>query len=66
MQTTALNEQEKELVALVAAELSDKEIAAKLFMSDAGVSQALTRIRNKLGCDTRVGLAVYACKNGLA
>ena len=43
-----LTEREREICALIAARLSNREIAAKLFLSEGSVKQYVNRIYSKL------------------
>ena len=55
-----LTQRERELVALVAAGASNKEIAERLSIAERTVKAHLTSIFRKLGVSSRLHLAVYA------
>ncbi len=61
-----LTEREREVIALIAQGLKNKQIAQQLFISEATVNHHLTSIFGKLGVATRLELAIYAYRNGLA
>jgi DNA-binding NarL/FixJ family response regulator len=60
-----LSEREREVVRLIAAGLSNAEIAASLFLSEATIKSHITRILAKLGLRDRVQVAVYAYEHGI-
>ena len=60
-----LSEREREVVRLVAAGLSNAEIAASLYLSEATIKSHITRILARLGLRDRVQIAVYAYENGI-
>ncbi|WP_274397576.1 MULTISPECIES: response regulator [unclassified Sporolactobacillus] len=62
----SLTEREKEVLALIAAGRSNKEIAERLYLSDGTVRNYITRMLEKLQLRTRTQLAVYyiECKYG--
>lgn len=60
-----LTEREAQVVRLVARGLTDKEIAAQLFISPRTVDGHLRNIFNKVGVGNRVALAAYAAQMGL-
>jgi DNA-binding NarL/FixJ family response regulator len=66
--TTAINitPREKEFLQYSITEMSYKEIAEKMFCSPRTVESYRDSLFEKLGLKTRVGLAVYALKNGFA
>ena len=56
----SLSNREKEIVALVAQGLKNKEIAGKLYVAEQTVKNHLHKIFDKLGVSDRVELALYA------
>ena len=60
-----LSGRESELIELVAAGLTDAQIAARLYISIRTVQSHLDRIRDKTGCRRRAALTRYAIENGL-
>ncbi|OOQ57975.1 response regulator [Mucilaginibacter pedocola] len=60
-----LSERETEFLKLACTELTYKEIADKLFVSVRTVEGYRDTLCEKLNLKTRVGLAMYAVKNGL-
>jgi DNA-binding NarL/FixJ family response regulator len=65
-QTINITEREKEFLQYSVTEMSYKEIAEKMFCSPRTVESYRDSLFEKLGLKTRVGLAVYAMKNGFA
>jgi DNA-binding NarL/FixJ family response regulator len=63
-QTINITEREKEFLQYSVTEMSYKEIAEKMFCSPRTVESYRDSLFEKLGLKTRVGLAVYAMKNG--
>lgn len=61
-----LTEREREVLALVAQGLSNREIAEKLVISEKTVKTHVSSLLGKLGQEDRTKLAVYAIKHGLA
>jgi len=61
----SLTAREREIVSLVAEGLSNKEIAQRLFISEATARNHLTSILSKLELTDRFHLAVYAFRRGL-
>lgn len=61
----ALTPREREIVALVAEGLRNKDIAERLFISEATARNHLTSILDKLELSDRFQLAVYAFRRGL-
>jgi DNA-binding NarL/FixJ family response regulator len=59
-----LTQREKEFLHYAATEMTYKEIADKMFCSPRTVESYRDSLFEKLGLKTRVGLAVYALKNG--
>jgi DNA-binding NarL/FixJ family response regulator len=60
-----LSERELGVVRLVAQGLSNAEIAAALYLSEATVKSHIARILAKLGLRDRVQVAVYAYEQGI-
>jgi DNA-binding NarL/FixJ family response regulator len=60
-----LNEREREFLRWTCSELSYKEIAGKMFISPRTVDDYRQALFSKLKVHSRVGLAMYAIKNGL-
>jgi DNA-binding NarL/FixJ family response regulator len=65
IQPRNLTQREAQILAKVAQGLSDKEIAAKLFLSEATVKSHLRIVYTKLGIHNRVQAAALAVQNGL-
>jgi DNA-binding NarL/FixJ family response regulator len=60
-----LTPREREVIALVAKGLKNKEIAERLFISETTVTHHLSSIYSKLGVSHRLELVVYALANKL-
>jgi two-component system invasion response regulator UvrY len=60
-----LNDQEIEFLKLACTEMSYKEIAEQMFLSPRTVEGYRDVLFEKLGVRTRIGLAMFAVKNGL-
>jgi DNA-binding NarL/FixJ family response regulator len=60
-----LSERELDVVRAVAEGLSNAEIAAKLYLSEATVKSHVARVLAKLDLRDRVQIAVYAYENGI-
>ena len=63
---TILTERETEIMCLVAAGMSNRQIAEKLVLSPGTVKIHVHNIYSKLGVKNRVDLTLYAQKKGLA
>src|SRR5437879_8252346 len=62
---TGLSRREREVAALVAEGLSNREIGEKLFIAERTAEGHLEQIRNKLGFHSRAQVAAWAVSNGL-
>jgi len=65
LQGVVLNEKEKEFLRWSCSELSYKDIAAKMFVSPRTVDDYRQSLFYKLKVHSRVGLVMYAIKNGV-
>jgi DNA-binding NarL/FixJ family response regulator len=63
--TGYLSERELDVVRLIARGLSNAEIAAKLFLSEATIKSHVARILAKLNLRDRVQITVFAYENGV-
>lgn len=59
-----LNEKEKEFLRWACSELSYKDIAEKMFLSPRTIDDYRQSLFNKLNVHSRVGLVMYAIRNG--
>jgi DNA-binding NarL/FixJ family response regulator len=62
----SLTERERQVIALISEGLRNKQIAARLFISQTTVTHHLSSIYAKLGVSDRLELVVYAFANKLA
>lgn len=62
---TTLTEREREVIALIAVGLRNKQIGDRLCVSEVTVRHHLTSIFRKLGVSDRLELAIYAHRQGL-
>jgi two-component system, NarL family, invasion response regulator UvrY len=60
-----LNEKEREFLRWTCSELSYKDIAAKMYLSPRTIDDYRQSLFNKLKVHSRVGLVMYAIKNGI-
>ncbi len=60
-----LNERETEILKLACSELTYKQIADQLFLSIKTVDTYRDNLFKKLGATSRVGLVIYAIRNGI-
>jgi len=63
--TTMLNDREMEFLQHACSEMTYKEIGEKMFVSPRTVESYRDGLFEKLGLKTRVGLVLYAVRNGL-
>ncbi len=64
--TTRLTVREQEIAALIAQGLSNKQIAAKLVVSERTAESHILNILNKLGFNSRTQIASWATANDLS
>ena len=62
---TELSDREKEFLKLACTEMTYKEIAEKMFLSPRTIDGYRDALFEKLQLKTRVGLVMYAIKNGI-
>ena len=62
----SLTEREREVIALIAEGLKNKEIGKRLFISETTVTHHLSSIFSKLGVSDRLELVIYAFSRNLA
>ena len=60
-----LSEREADVLRLVAAGLSNRDVARELVLSESTVAKHLTSIYNKLGVDNRAAATAFAVRHGL-
>jgi non-specific serine/threonine protein kinase len=60
-----LSRREREVAAMVAAGMTNKEIAQRLFIAERTAEGHVERIRNKLGVRSRTEVATWAVAHGL-
>ena len=63
---SSLTERERQVIALIAEGLKNKQIAERLFISPTTVTHHLSSVYSKLGVSDRLELVVYAFANKLA
>jgi two-component system, NarL family, nitrate/nitrite response regulator NarL len=61
-----LTERERQVISLIGEGLKNREIADRMFISEATVRHHLTSIFNKLGVEDRLELVIYAYQHHLA
>jgi DNA-binding NarL/FixJ family response regulator len=61
-----LTERERQVIRLIGEGLKNKEIADRMYISEATVRHHLTSIFNKLGVTDRLELVIYAYQHNLA
>ena len=64
-ETMGLNDREVEFLKLICTELTFKEIAEKMHISPRTVDGYRDALLEKLQCKTRIGLVIFAIKNGI-
>jgi len=64
-ETGPLSRREREVVALVAAGLTNREIARRLYIAERTAEGHVERIRNKLGLRSRTEVATWAVTHGI-
>jgi len=62
----SLSEREREVITLIGEGLKNKQIAARLFISETTVRHHLGSVFSKLGVSDRLELVIYAYRHGLA
>ncbi len=63
---SSLTDREREVIALIAEGLKNKQIAERLFISPTTVTHHLSSVYSKLGVSDRLELVIYAFANRLA
>jgi two-component system, NarL family, nitrate/nitrite response regulator NarL len=63
---STLTERERQIISLIGEGNRNKQIALRLFVSEATVRHYLTTIYDKLGVSDRLELAIYSYRHGLA
>jgi two-component system invasion response regulator UvrY len=66
IEPVSLTEKEKEFLKLVCSDATYKDIAAKMFVSPRTVDEYRNHLFDKLKVKSRVGLVMYAIRNGIA
>jgi DNA-binding CsgD family transcriptional regulator len=64
--TGLLSRREREVVAMVAAGMTNKQIAQRLFIAERTAEGHVERIRNKLGVRSRTEVATWAVAHGIS
>ncbi len=65
IELAVLTEREKEILEMIAQELTSDEIAAKLFISKKTVDNHRTNMLQKTHCKSTIGLVKFAIRNGI-
>jgi two-component system, NarL family, nitrate/nitrite response regulator NarL len=65
IELAVLTEREKEILEMIAQELTSDEIAAKLFISKKTVDNHRTNMLQKTLCKSTIGLVKFAIRNGI-
>ncbi len=65
IELAVLTEREKEILEMIALELTSDEIAAKLFISKKTVDNHRTNMLQKTKCKSTIGLVKFAIRNGI-
>jgi len=60
-----LSRREREVAAMVAAGMTNRQIAEKLFIAERTAEGHVERIRNKLGVRSRTEVAIWAVAHGI-
>jgi DNA-binding NarL/FixJ family response regulator len=63
---SSLTDRERQVIALIAEGLKNRQIAERLFISPTTVTHHLSSIYSKLGVSDRLELVIYAFANKLA
>jgi DNA-binding NarL/FixJ family response regulator len=63
---SSLTGRESQIISQICEGMRNKEIASKLYISDATVARHLTSIYRKLGLTDRTELLLYAQQNGIS
>ncbi len=66
LDTDLLTAREKEVITMIGEGLKNKQIAERMFISEATVRHHLSSIYGKIGVEDRLNLVIYAYANGLA
>jgi DNA-binding CsgD family transcriptional regulator len=66
LKETTLNDKEREFLRWTCSELSYKDIAEKMYLSPRTIDDYRQSLFSKLKVHSRVGLVMYAIRNGIA
>jgi len=61
----SLTPREQDVIQMIGKGLKNKDIAKKLYISEATVRHHLSSVYGKLGVADRLNLVIYACEKGL-